>query len=48
MGRAAILVMWPFTFITALNLMSLHMKFEINSPSCFWENMFYYFDGTPI
>ena len=38
MGMVAISVMWPITFVTALHLRTLHMEFEINSPSGFSEN----------
>ena len=48
MGMVAILVIWTLTFVTPLNLRSLHMKFEINSPSGFWENfvLIYWWDSN--
>ena len=44
MGVATILVMWPYAFknISFLKLRGLYMKFDINQPSGFWENMFRY------
>ena len=52
MEMAAILIMWPLIFYykyTPFNLWSLHMKFEFNWRSDFWEKkLLKYIYGTPI
>ena len=50
MGMAAILDIWPFTFIIiySTEVKESPYEFEINWPSEFLRKLFQYIDGTPL